>query len=217
MGGCRPPVRTTTTFFCTTAQFIPTKLWLPHKMDGTQFMSRHSIFVVLLLFNGLFTKCCTSSVLKNELFFALWAFMCHLWLQFQALDKHYFRRDPSGHRGTILIPLRRSMAERDGSWTLHEYWCRADWRHWHLSVWGPSAARTRLPSSLFCCTCASWRSGALAQHPGSSDSTVHGHCRRAWLAAFFSRGRERNQPLRTSCSNLGHETDQGRKEISILN
>lgn len=52
--------------------------------------------------------------------------------------------------------------------------------------------------------------GSSGSAPCQQLLHVHGHCRRAWLAAFFIRGRERKQPLRTSLSNIGHEMNQSR-------
>lgn len=103
---------------------IPAKLWPECRMDGTLFMSRHSIFVVLTLLNGLFTKFCTSFVVKKWVIFVLWVFMWHLWLQFSALVWYYFLSAPFSPRGTITISIKRNIAE-NCSWVLHECWCPA--------------------------------------------------------------------------------------------
>lgn len=66
---------------------------------------------------------------KNDIFFSLLAIMWHLWLQFLAFDKCYFYCGPSGQKGTLLTPIRWSVAEVDGRRTLHEHCCPASW--WH--------------------------------------------------------------------------------------
>lgn len=130
---------------------------------------------------------------KNELFFALWAFTWHLWLQFSGPGKYYFHSVTSSLRGTIIISIKRSMAE-DGSWTLHDHQCPAACTN------TSTYTRSRHSRSNSCSQppmlySASRTSGAQTQHPVRNEPAVNGHCWKVWLACFFSKGREKKKQI----------------------
>lgn len=111
MRGCCPPGAMTKPSVAWLHSFIPTDLCLAQKVDDTQLMSKHSISVVLLLFNRLLTKSYTSWVLRKELFFTLWAFVSIYDYSSRHLTNTSFCCAPSGRRGTIVIPYQEKEAD----------------------------------------------------------------------------------------------------------